>query len=75
MKGRQDEVITVPTEQKDKAVKKQPKKRLRDIMEAIEEWISWHVDSIVVLSVTALLISIASAILSISRLIQYLISH
>lgn len=60
---------------KNKAVEKQPKSKVKKAAEAIKDWIEWNVSPTVALSVTALLISIASAILSISRLIQYLITH
>lgn len=50
-------------------------KKIKEIKESAKDWIEWNVSPIVALSITALLISIASAILSISRLIQYLISH
>lgn len=60
---------------RNKAVEEQPESEKEDVLENIKEWIEWNVSPIVVLSVTALLISILSATLSISRLIQYLITH
>lgn len=50
-------------------------KKIKEIVEDIGEWIEWNITPTVVLSVVALLVSIASATLSIGRLIQYLISH
>lgn len=60
-------------QQIEKAVEKQPKSK--EVFEEIKDWIEWNISPIVILSITALLISIASATLSISRLIQYLITH
>ncbi len=60
---------------KNKAVKEQPKSKIKKAIEDIKDWIEWNVTPAVVLSVIALLISIVSATLSIGKLIQYLISH
>lgn len=49
--------------------------RLKDVLDDIKDWIEWNISPTVALSITALLISIASATLSIGRLIQYLITH
>lgn len=49
--------------------------KIKQIAKSAKEWIELNVSPTVVLSVTALLISIASATLSIGRLIQYLIAH
>ncbi len=62
-------------QQKSKAVEKQPKSKIKEAIEDIKDWIKRNVTSPVALSVTALLISIVSATLSIGKLIQYLISH
>lgn len=58
-----------------KAVEKQPTSRFKEVLDDVKDWIEWNVTPTVALSVTVLLLSIASAILSIGRLIQYLISH
>lgn len=60
---------------KNKAVEKQPTSRFKEVLDDVKDWIEWNVTPTVALSITALLVSIASATLSISRLIQYLISH
>lgn len=60
---------------KNKATKKQPRRIIQEVWGAITEWFSWDENQALVLSIIALLISSISAILSISRLIQYLISH
>lgn len=49
--------------------------KIKQIAKSAKEWIKLNVSPTVALSVTALLVSIASATLSISRLIQYLITH
>lgn len=49
--------------------------KIKQIAKSAKEWIKLNVSPTVALSVMALLISIASATLSISRLIQYLITH
>lgn len=54
---------------------KKENSKLKDIFEEIKDWIEWNVSPVVILSITALLISIASATLSIGRLIQYLITR
>ena len=60
---------------KNKATKKQLRRIIQEVWGAITEWFSWDENQALVLSIIALLISSISAILSISRLIQYLISN
>ncbi len=62
-------------EKRERTAKKQPKRMGKEVLVAISEWLSWDANQALVLSFIALLISSISAILSISRLIQYLISH
>lgn len=54
---------------------KKENSKLKDIFEEIRDWIEWNVYPVVILSITALLISIASATLSISILILYFTTH
>lgn len=61
--------------QRKKAAKEQPKFKIRKLVQNISDWLRWNISPIVILSLTALVISIISAILTIGTLIQYLITH
>ncbi len=61
--------------QRKKAAKGQPKFKITKMVENISDWIKWNTSPIVILSLTALVISIVSAILTTGTLIQYLITH
>lgn len=51
------------------------KEKIKEISEEVRDWIEFNITPTVILSVIALIISVLSATVSISRLIQYLISH
>lgn len=50
-------------------------KKIKEIKDSVKDWIEWNINSTVLLSITALLVSIATATLSISTLIRYLTTH